>query len=182
MTIFELIQKENAAEGPCASSGGTIHKVTPQIAEQVAIAIANATGSWALGAAGVPLICAFVRGESNFDPDAFCPNLEDAPNHAWPDAQSEAAHTDYGLCMVNGNGSYLGIAAIKNSLDYLCAEIITNLTWAAVNKFPPEVAYEAYNRGRTGAETLYKSGGVTACAYGHIVAERIAEYVALGVV
>jgi len=190
MNIIDLIKRENFAEGPFKYSGGVVHKVDDATAEAVAIGIANASNSWALGADGVKIICAFLRGESNFDPDSFCPNLEDAPgaDHVlkiggkWPDAQSEAAHTDYGLCMVNGNGSYAGKGAIKESLDYLCAAIIRNLGWAAVNNYPPEVAYEAYNQGRTGAANLYKSGGVAACTYGHIVAERIAEYVALDVI
>lgn len=179
MRILDLIRQENAAEGPFASSGGVIHKVSDDTAQAVADAIAAASGGWCLP---VPMICAFIRGESNFDPDAFCPNLEDAPNHAWPDPDTAAAHTDYGLCMVNGNGSFLGIGAIKESIDYLCAAIIKNLGWAAVNHYPPEVAYESYNRGRTGAEALYKQGGVAACEYGHIVDERVREYVKLGVI
>jgi len=180
ISISDLVKKENFAMGPLNYSGGITHKLDDQTAMKVAEGIAAAASSWALP---VVLICAYVRGESNFDPDASNPNLELAPDHKWPDAQSEAAHTDYGLCQINGNGSYLGVDAIKPSLDFLCSALIKNITWAVVeHDYPVEVGYEAYNKGRSGAEALFKQGGVHACNYGRIIASRVAEYQTLGVI
>jgi hypothetical protein len=214
ISIAALALQLNFAEGPFVDSGGVIHKITPDIAQAVGDGIAAGAGSWALGADGVPMLCAFIRSESNFDPSAFCPNLEIAPNHQWPTPEEAAAHTDYGLCMVNGDGTYLGINAIERSIDYLCAALIRNLAWASVRHYPPEVAYEAYNQGRTGAEKLYLGNrreiadrrvldqprytperrvaqrrvkdvgnvpSIQRCNYGRVIAERITEYVGMGV-
>lgn len=179
MNIADLIISETAQMGPFELSGGVIHKVTPEIAQHVADGIARAQDAFRVPAA---LMCAVLRGESRFDPDAFDPNLQRAPGATdikggtWPDDASAAKHTDYGLAQVNGDMTYLGVEAIGKSLQYLCQMLVDDILWAALHGLPVEVALQAYNQGRTGAMTTYAQGGLKACAYGRLVKSRYDDY------
>lgn len=170
MGIAALIQRENHSAGPFPFSGGVTHKLTPEQIEKVSGAIAAAChGRVAL----VRLACAFIRGEGNFDPDAENPNHERERDGI----RSEDAYHDFGICQVNGDPSYQGWAGLDKSLYYLVSKIEQNLEWAATMGYPREVAFEAYNKGQSGAEAAFKKLGVFGCNYGRTVASRVDEYV-----
>ncbi len=179
MNLAELIVRENHALGPFKLSGGVIHQDAPTVVQYLAEQIAGRCSSWALP---LEVVCAFLRGEGDFDPWAINPNLEIAPlqedgSRKWPDAETQARNTDYGLCQINGNDSFFGIQAVPASLDYLCKQIVENIMQVTVvGGYPIEVAYEAYNKGRHGAIELYLKGGISACEYGLLIKQRVDEY------
>jgi len=179
MNLVELIHRENKALGPFKLSGGQIHLDSQTTAQYLAEEIANHCSSWALP---LEVVCAFLRGEGDFDPWAINPNFEIAPLQAdgsrkWPDVETQARNTDYGLCQINGNDSFFGIQAVPASLDYLCKQIVENIMQVTVVAgYPVEVAYEVYNKGRHGAIELFQTGGISACEYGRLIKQRVEEY------
>ena len=201
MRIADLALKENFAEGPFPVSGGVIHRITAQQAEHVGEEIAAASNAFGTE---VPLICAYVRGEGNFDPSAENPNNENAPDAlwvggvcikggTWPDDATRQKNTDYGLCQINGDSRYLGDQGVGLSLQELCAKVNHALMYCYLRGYPIEVALEAYNKGLYGAVAIYQRlvalGKTPAEAvadgsleYGRNVLTRYKDYVTQGVV
>jgi hypothetical protein len=171
-TIAQLIASENRAEGPFLRSGGVVHLLDANQRDVVAMAIAKASQ---VHKVPVPILCAFIRGEGNFDPAAEDPNRQ---NYPLKPGVSPIANTDYGIAQVNGRPDLGGWAGLYDSLEYLCNEIIQNVLWAAGKGYPVEVGYDAYNHGRSGAEQRYKTGIIKLMLndYGRLVASRVKQY------
>ena len=194
ISIARLILQETAALGPFPWSGGVIHKVDEATAQQVADEIAKAQDAWGTE---VCLQCAIIRKEGRFDPDAFDPNLQHAPGAnpilhlggKWPDQHTQDMHTDFGICQVNGDSTYLGAANVGRSLEYMCKKVNSDIQFFALRGYPVEVALQAYNLGRHGAQMLYDqeltAGGAIAALhameYGRGVMANYKSYVNLGV-
>ena len=168
MTLFQYIAANNRAEGPFVS-GGVVHQISTAMNWQVCGEIA--AGAAAFGT-DFRLITVLIRGEGNFDPNAFNPNLENAPGAqfdanghcikggAWTNAHLEAANTDYGICQVNGDDSYLGPSQVGRSIEYLCLKINKAIIEGALKQFPIQVAFLSYNKGfdgPTGAEVIWNN-------------------------
>jgi len=184
ITLYELVQQQRLALGPLASTGGTIHLITDAQAVVVTKALYNAAVAiesklYTIGLTldtFLPLLFAWVRGESGFDPACINPNN----NLAKPgeSAYDTFMHTDWGLAQVNGsilNGllpDYPWEQQRDTALDpewasvRMVATILEDLTWGAqtwhlltsawLGKFPPlvttyTVGAEAYNKGKSGA-------------------------------
>jgi hypothetical protein len=201
MTIQQFILSKTYAF-QSKVNGGHWNKLSPQEAMAVAIGVAKAHDAWDTE---VAIQLALMEGESCFDCNAIDPNLCKAPGAkfvdgvcvmpgVWPDAATQAKNTDYGLCQVNGNSTYLGPNAIGMSLEFMCRKINKTMLYFMARKYPLEVAFLGYNEGTQGAKDTFdallnqyngdeaKALADSKLGYGRNVYKRYQECIALGVV
>ena len=183
ITLYELVCQQRLALGPLATTGGQIHLITDAQAVTVTKALYAAAKAIEPKLASIgltldnflPLLYAWVRGESGFDPGCINPNNDKAKSGE--SAYDAFMHTDWGLAQVNGNilngllPDYPWEQQKDTALDpdwasvQMVATIVNVLTWGMLEwatfsskgvSFPPIITKytlgsEAYNKGKSGA-------------------------------
>jgi hypothetical protein len=193
-SLTQLIEAENIPVGPLPNTGGVVHKITPEKAQEVAADILAGCLKYKVAVADV---AAQMCQESRFDPEA------ENPNHQHDDEPGDPLeHDDVGIEQEDikvaeaefpGKSTFdirILLLDLNYGVDYVCRTVAENLTWAqrAFQKDPSladrvpngdyrVLGFHAYNHGKNGSLAIALVDGVHGnWTYGLGVAERAQKY------
>lgn len=179
--LVALILSENHAAGPFLTTGGVIHRDTPEEAVQVAKFLREYAPAFNVR---LSLTASVARGEGDFDPSAIDPNNQDAKPGETP--EEALLHEDVGeeqedVSTAEGDPAFKGLTLeqiIRELMNpdygakFICSVTAANIEWArqqfaadpsllSIVPFgdPEVLGVQAYNLGKNGALKYARAGG-----------------------